>query len=489
MKKLIYLLLFTFSIGFSIAQSTVKISGVTTGFVGKKIEFYLVKDYLSLKDSLVGEATIQKDSSFQVLITLQKTEKVIVKCHKNTGFIYASPGGSYTISLPDKDPYNAFRPQGNKIEISFLDLPKTDVNFKIIEFDNWIHDFLGVYLNRKTTSTLEFSKQLDTFKLNVEKYYKADTSNFFKTYVRYSIASLDDINCIGMKTRIEKYMLYLKDFPVNYENDKYMDYTCLFYKNIFAMVSTDLNQKIYKAILSSSPSQLMRTLGTDATLRSPRIRELVAIQALSEVYNGKDYPKSNILTMLDSIARFGLYKQHRGIAKRIIERLTELAPGMKAPNFEILSINQLDTISLQSYNGSYIYLQFVDPTLQESKKHIDLLVPLFEKYGKTFRFVTIIEDNIQFTKEQLAYYGSIPWEKYYVSAEHPILKRYHIKSFPSYVMIDETGILHSYPAAGPIPNGEYETVEKVLYTIKRRIETEKMNKEKSGFDDIFDDTK
>jgi len=489
MKKIIYLLLFTFSIGFSIAQSTAKISGVTNGFVGKKIEFYLIKDYLSLKDSLIGEAIIQKDSSFKVDIALARTEKVIIKCFKNTGFIYASPGCNYTISIPDKDPYNAFRPQGNKIEIAFINLQKTDINYKILEFDNWIHDFLGVYLNRKTTSTLEFSKQLDTFKLNVEKYYKSDTSYFFKTYLRYSIASLDDINCIGMKTRIEKFVLYLKDFPISYENDKYMDYLSLYYKNIFAMVSNELNQKIYKSILSSSPSQLMRALGSDATLRNPRIREIVAIQALSEVYNGKDYPKSNILKMLDSISRYGLYKQHRGIAKRILERLTELAPGMKAPNFQIISLNQQDTISLQSYNGSYVYLQFVDPALQESKKHIELLVPLFEKYGKTFRFVTIIEDNIQFTKEQLAYYGSIPWEKYYVSADHPILKRYHIKSFPSYVMIDETGILHSYPAAGPIPNGEYETVEKVLYTIKRKIETEKMNKEKSGFDDIFDDTK
>ena len=64
-----------------------------------------------------------------------------------------------------------------------------------------------------------------------------------------------------------------------------------------------------------------------------------------------------------------------------------------------------------------------------------------------------------------------------------------VKSLPSYVMIDDTGILHSYPAASPVPDGEYETVEKVLYTIKRKIELEKLNREKSGFDDIYDDTK
>jgi len=489
MPKIIYLLLFSFCIGFSYGQSKVRIEGTTTGFVGKKIEFYLIKDYLTLKDSIVGEAIIQKDSSFQVDIALTRTEKIIVKCHKNTGFIYASPGSSYTISLPDKDPYNAYRPQGNKIEIAFIGLPKTDINFKILEFDNWAHDFLGVYFNRKATSTLEFSKQLDTFKLNVEKYYQLDTSYFFKTYLRYTIASLDDINCLGMKTRIEKFVLYLKDFPVSYENDKYMNYMSLYYKNMFAMVSTEVNQKIYKSILSSSPSQLMRALGTDATLRNPRIRELIAIQGLSEVYNGKDYPKSNIITILDSISRFGLYKVHRGIAQRMVERLTELAPGMKAPNFALVPKNQQDTMTLQSYTGSYVYLHFMDPMLQETKKHLELLVPLYEKYGKTIRFVTIIEENAKLSKEQQTYFSSIPWEKYFVSSDHSILKRYQIKSFPSYVMLDDGGILHSYPAASPIPDGEYETVEKVLYAIKRKIEVEKLNKEKSGFDDIFDDTK
>ena len=375
MKNLTLLLLIICFTSISFSQKTTKIKGVTTGFVGKKIEFYTIKDYFSLKDSLVGEAIIQKDSSFQVEIPLQRTEKIVIKCHKNTGFIYAEPAANYFISLPDKDPYNAFRPQGNKVEIAFLELPKTDINFKILEFDNWVHDFLGVYYNRKTTSTLDFSQQLDTFKFNVDKYYKTDTSYFFKTYVRYTIASLDDINFKGMKTRIEKYVLYLKDFPVSYENDKYMDYMRLFYKNIFSLVSTDINQKIYKSILSSSPTLLMRNLGSDATLRNPRLRELVAIQGLSEVYNGKDYPKSNIITILDSMSNFGLYKQNRGIARRIIERLTELAPGMKAPNFEIIQVGKKDTITLQSYAGNYVYLQFIDPSLQESKKHIELLVP------------------------------------------------------------------------------------------------------------------
>ena len=489
MKTLASLLLI---IGFTpliFGQKTTKIKGLTSGFVGKKIEFYTIKDYFSLKDSLIGEAIIQNDSSFQVEFPLEHTEKIIVKCHKNTGFIYADPGTTLTISLPDKDPYNAYRPQGNKVEIAFLNLPKTDINFKILEFDKWVTDFLGVYYNRKTTSTILFSEKLDTFKLNVEAYYKKDTSFFFKTYVRFSIASLEDINFVGSKTRIEKYLFYLKDFPVTYENERYSSYLNLFYKNIFALVSTEINTKIYKSILSSSPTLLMQSLGLDATLKNPKIRELIAIRGLSEVYNGKDFPKTNIITILDSISRFGLYKQNRYLSKSIIERLTELAPGMKAPNFEIIHVEKNDTITLQSFVGNYVYIQFIDPTLQDSKKHLELLVPMYEKYGKTFRFVTIIDVQNELTKEQKTYFSSIPWEKYYLPFDHAMFKKYMVKSFPNYVLIDDTGVLHSYPAASPIPDGEYETVEKVFYTIKRKIEVEKMNKEKSGFDDIYDDTK
>ena len=488
MRNYFHLFIFILFLSPVFGQTTTRIEGVTTGFVGRKIEFYLIQDYFSYKDSLIGEAIIQKDSSFQVDLSLKRTEKILIKCHKNSGFIYANPGSTYKISLPDKDPYNAYRPQGNKVEIAFLELPKTDINFKILEFDNWVNDFLGVYYNRKTTSSLAFSQQLDTFKLNVDSYYKADTSFFLKTYIRYTIASLDDINFVGAKSRIDKYLFYLSEFPLAYSNERYTAYLSLFYKNIFAVVSTDINTKIYKSILSSSPTQLMKCLGRDATLRNPQIRELVAIQGISEVYNGKDYPRTNMVTILDSIARFGLYKSNRFIAKRIIERLTELAPGMKAPSFEIV-VNSKDTVRLSSYADKYVYFQFIDPMLQESKKQVELLKPLYVKYGNTIRFVTIIDVHNELDKEQKAYYSSIPWEKHFLAYNDPIFKSYMVKSFPSYVLIDEVGVLHSYPAAGPIPDGEYETVEKVFYTIKRKIEVDRLNKEKSGFDDIYDDTK
>jgi hypothetical protein len=464
------------------------ISGRTTGFVGKKIQFYISQDYFSYKDSLIGEAHIEKDSTFNVYLPLTTTQQIHIKCAKNTGFIYAEPGKNYSISLPDKDPYNAYRPQGNRIEIAFLSLPKTDINYKILEFDNWMNDFLGVYFNRKATSTLEFAQQLDTFKLNVEKYYRKDTNFFFQTYIRYSIASMEDIQFSGSKTRMEKFQLYLKDLPVCYENNIYINYFSLFYKNIFALLSNDINIKIYKSILGSSPTLLMRNLGVEATLRNPRVRELVAIQGLSEVYNGKDYPKSNIITILDSISRFGLYKQNRLVARNIVSRLTELSSGMKAPNFEILLDNN-DTVSLGSFSGKYIYIQFIDPSIEESKKQVELLKPLYEKYKSTFQFVSIIDVHTDLSKEKKSYYATLPWKSYFVASTHPIFSKYNIKSSPTYVLIDDTGVLHSYPAAGPIPDGEYETVEKVLYTIKRKIELEKLNREKSGFDDIYDDTK
>jgi hypothetical protein len=48
-------------------------------------------------------------------------------------------------------------------------------------------------------------------------------------------------------------------------------------------------------------------------------------------------------------------------------------------------------------------------------------------------------------------------------------------------------MIYQYPALKPVPNGDLETVEKTLYTVKRRIETEKANMEKNSMDNIYGD--
>lgn len=484
MGKLSYLFVFLLlGCNSFFSQSQVVIKGIAAAYPGKKIEVYKILDYLSYKDSLVATTTVLKDSTFQVQVACSKIEKIILKAHKNQGVLYIQPNATYNLSVPDRDPYNAYRPYGNQIEIGFYDLDNRDINYKILEFNQWKTNFLAANFSLKSSKTKEFSDSLDVFKKNVQSYYESDTSTFFKTYIRYSIAAIDDINFLGSRSHYEKFDFYLKDFPVTYDNEMYMKYFSVFYKNSIGRFPMSLNTKVYKSVIRSSPSSLLTAMGEEYSLKNIRVRELAMIQTLSEIFYDKNYPKTNVLTILDSVSKFSLFKIHASIARNILNRLTELTPGSKAFDF---NVGSKDSISLKKFQNKYLYIQFIDPSSLESVKEFELLQPIFLKYKKYIDFLTVYDSTVSLTKKQHIYLEKLPWTVAPVSSINDIFSKYQVKSYPLYVLIDNFGIISSIPALGPSPNGDYETIDKVFFSINKRLQTEEKEREKSEIDSIFD---
>ena len=483
--KNIFVILFLFYYSTLIGQE-VEIKGFAPSYIGKNIQIFGIQDYFSKKDTLLSEGKVKTDSTFSVKFRIETPQKILIKSHKNKGFIYAEPNETYSVFIPEKDEYNAYNPQGNEIQISFYNLDSNDLNMKILEFDNQVIDFISKNYKRKYITTKIFAGKLDTFKRAIQNFYDKDTSFFLKTYIKYSIASLDDINYAGYKNRYEKYEFYINNNPIIYNNELYMNYINLFYKKLLGRYPTELNNKIYKSILHSSPSMLSKALSEDIMLKNHKLRELVMIKALSEVYHGNEYPKSNIITILDSIQRKPMFNDNKIIAKNILLRLTELSSGMRAPDF-YLGIEKTDSLSLKSFNGKYLYIQFVDLSLDESQKHIEILKTMYTKYKNHIEFLTIIDETTPLTKKQQKYFQEIPWKKIIVPSTNDVYSKYKIKSYPEYIFLDDQGLIYQYPALKPVPNGDLETVEKTLYTVKRRIETEKANMEKNSMDNIYGD--
>lgn len=464
----------------------VEIKGFAPEYLGKRIQVLAIQDLFSDKDTVLTESKVDEDSIFSVKFNLSKPQKIYLKAHKNRGFIYAEPNKSYTVFIPERDEYNAYNPQGNEVQISFYNLDSTDLNSKIIAFDQKITDFIAKNYKRQFITTPIFAQKLDTFRREIQKHYEKDTNFFLKTYVKYSIASLDDINYVGYKNRYEKYEFYINNNPILYNSELYMNYIELFYKKILGRYPTELNTKIYKSILHSSPSMLSRALSEDVALKNPKLRELIMIRALSEVYYGSEYPKANILTILDSIQRKPLFNDNKIVAKNILFRLTQLSSGMKAPDF-YLGMNNNDSITLKSFTGKHLYIQFVDLSLEETQKHIEILKPMYAKYKSHVEFLTIVDESTPLTKKQQAYFQQIPWKKMIVNSSNEVYSKYKIKGYPDYIFLDDQGMIYQYPALKPVPNGDLETVEKTFYSVKRRIETEKANIEKNSMDNIYGD--
>jgi len=473
MRLFLSFLSFVFFIGFANAQ-TVTIKGVAPAYVGSSIEVYKIADYFSNIETLVTSSTVQTDSTFSLSFNIDLTQKVILKSKNNKGFLFVQKGGSYNLFFPEKDKYDPYKPTGNNVEIGFLGLDSTDINYKILGFQRWIDHFVGNNYYRKNTDPQAFSESLDRFKANVEKAYKNDTSTYFKTHVRFSIAGLDNIQTAAERGRDEKHDFYIKHTPVQYNNEVYMTYISDFYQNMIPRLSNEVNQAVYEGVLKSSPTLVMKALGGDYTLINLRIRELIMIKSLSEVYNSSDFPQTNIATILDSLSNKCLFKANQEIAKNLNHRITALVPGGKAPDIVFIGDGK-ETKTLYNFKGKHLYIHFFDPNSEKSEKEIPLLIEEFEKYGEYIQFVSVYKTDKVLSQEAISLIETIPWDVYGMTESSSIWKSYQIEAYPQYTLIDAAGYIVASPALGPTPNGQYETIDKTFFYIKRAWETKNEN--------------
>lgn len=472
-----------------LSQKITQVSGYAPAYVGQKIELYEIEDYFSMREALVATTTVEADSSFSLRFLNDKIQKIVIKSNKNKGYIYVQPDAKYEVYMPSKNPYDPYRPQGNDVEVGFFNLDSTDINYKILSFEKWVNSFLGTYFPTRNVKGTEFAAQLDTFKTNVEKAYKEDTSLFFKTYVRYSIANLDNIQFLGSRNRYEKFDFYINNYPVVYENEVYMSYISTFYENIFSRLEMEVNNRVYLGLLKNSPSLIMRALGDEYTLRptgkgdpkknilpgNTRLRELIMIKGLSDVFYGTDFPQTNILSVLDSISKFSIFKSNALVARNMIFRLTELVPGAKSPDF-LLTNSKGEIRTMTSYTKKHLYVHFFDPAARETAKEIELLKPIYEKYKGDVNFISVYIKNDNLTKKQKEQIAALPWESFAVEEDNALYKSFHVETLPTYILIDAYGYVVSAPALGPKPNGQYLTIDKTFFDIKKMNENNRQNR-------------
>lgn len=448
-------------------MATARIRGYAPAYVGEKIELIEVQDYFSLREQAVAITEVAADSTFTFEFYNPSTRKLLIRSKKNTGYLYVQPRADYEVIFPEKNKYDTYNPNGNFVEVSFLGLDSLDINYKILSFDKWVHMFLGEYYYKKGIDGNLFVKHLDTLKANVEKAYEADTQFYFKTYVRFSMASLEDIQFKGNRNRYEKYDFFIQPYPVVYQNDIYMNYIKTFYENLLPRLDMEVNNRVYLGLLKNSPTLIINALSNEYTLRGKnvKLRELVMIKALTDNFYKGDLPQTNILAVLDSISRHGLFLENRVVAQNLIYRLTELVPGSKSPAF-VFQNHRGEERTLSNYQGKHVYIQFLDPTIKENVKELELLKEIYKKYEGDVHIITFLPER-EYSRKQQDVIQSIPWDRAVLQADSPIWKSFQVATFSHYVLLDGYGYIVSAPALRPIPNGQYETIDKTFFMIRK----------------------
>jgi len=457
----------------AIAQESVKIVGVAAQTPGSKITVERFEDYFTRTMVELGQTTLKSDSTFEIHLELNSVEKIKISVNQDYCFIYAEPGANYKIAISNSRARNFINPMGNELEASLLDLTKDDINYKILAFDMWYDKFMGDNYHLRTRRDSSFAKNLVQFENQVADYYKADSSEFLRTYVKYRVASIEELNFVGARKERARYTVNLAPFTVSYRNEEYMLYMRNFYKNYFESLPNDLNNKVFKAIVAGSPTRMINVLAKDYRVANVRLRELVMIISLADVYHDKNYPQSRINIILDSISNHGLFQENKIIARNTLAKLRQLNPGSLAPKFSFMN-QQGDIIQLKTFQPKYTYIQFINTNQTNCLLQVEMLKELYAKYNSSVAFITVVMNDADWTEIQAKLKTeSIPWPVVIPKEAKETNKQFQLSTYPHYVLIDAQGYIVQSPAASPIPDGTYKTIDYYLFEIHKVMSRQK----------------
>jgi hypothetical protein len=97
---------------------------------------------------------------------------------------------------------------------------------------------------------------------------------------------------------------------------------------------------------------------------------------------------------------------------------------------------------------------------------------LHDRYGKYVEFVSIYKEADSLSEKGSEKLKGITWDLYELPASNSIWKNYQIESYSHYTLIDAAGYVVASPTLKPTPNGQYETIDKTFFHLKKAwIET------------------
>jgi len=459
--------------GLSHAQNTINIIGLSPIKPGTDVTAERFEDLFTRTMAEIAFTEVKSDSTFELKFTLTEIQKIKISIAGNFCYLYVQPNQSYKIYISNDKISNFNNPLGNQVECSFFDLDSSDINYKILTFDRWIDGFVGENYHLRTKGDSIFLKRLILFENAVTKRFQTDTCSFFKQYIKYRVASLEELNFVGARDERARYTVNIASFTVFYKNDEYMNYIRDFYKNYLDRISDELNNKIYKAILAGSPTKLINLLGEDYRLANVRLRELVMIISLADVYHDKSYPQSRISTILDSVAHHGLFGENKIIAKNTLFKLNQLNSGSLSPAYEFFNIRN-ENIANGKFAPRYTYIQFITLDQSNCLLQFEMLKQLYTKYSSSVEFITVVLNQSDWNIiEKKLNLKDVPWTVVIPKDHTATKKSFQLSSFPQYVLIDAQGYIVSSNAASPVPDGSYKTIDYYFYQIHKIMMREK----------------
>ena len=440
-KQVLFVLLLGGS--FAFAQN-VTIKGLANPHKGKEIAVYLYDDLVTYSQTRMGSDTVGEKGTFELKLTVSTPQLALIKVGQLSGRIYLQPNFMYGIIIPPLDT-TRFLASGTEQNMDIIiNGDSTELNARIIDFNDRFDEFWQMHY--KSFLTKKLHHELDSFQLQMYKRYEKVKLNYFKTFVDYSFALMNE-NTGRHRSYLAK--KYLFDRPFVYSNYEYMEFFNQFFKQYLKKQTVSKNGNLILDAINEQGNykHLNELMKSDPMLQNDTLRELVLIKGLYEMYYSPHNKKIKIKEMLEQVNGVSISKENRKIVSNILRTIYNLQTGSPAPELALPNIKG-DTIRLSDFNKRFIYLNFYATWCTDCLEQFKKQEALYTKFVDKIYFISVCvdEDSLAF-KSFLKQNPKYKWT--FLRANKEVIRKYSAGSVPVYYLIGMQGELLQSPALKP----------------------------------------
>lgn len=418
------------------------ISGSAPFAIGKEIRVIAYSDMITHQRQVVARDTITADGTFHLTFTNAEVRLVQIAIQTSKAEFYAEPNKTYDFSI-DMDPqlFGLLDPMeyGGFLQIK-SNRSHQDLNYKIsrfeYKFNNLVDYFAPTLLSEITPAEVDsiYNYLTEDFPLQY------DPTDFYKAYCFYSYATLEKI--INQKHPDTLYNKYFNNEYVLYNNPAYVDFFNDFY-DLYIYLSPKIDRISLIQCINNQADywELFNLVGSDSLLVNQRIRELVILQNLRQLYWEKEFNKKNVLSIIRQLSQTTHIEEHKEIAENILFELEKTGEGTPVPPARFKDISGID-FSFEQLKGRWVFVQLFNSQCTDCIREMAILQKMNEKYGEELSIVSL---SLDFNRGALLkfkdQYPQFDWAFVHFNNEYEWLEQMSVTTLPDNLLINPEGEL------------------------------------------------
>lgn len=411
----------------------------------------LFHDYFSQLKYTEDEDTVANDGYFELNLQTKVARPVFLKIGNLIGKLYVRPDYIYGVTFPGIPSKINFDTEAEvSVDIGIIGNDSTELNALVIDYTDQ-YNALFLKSEDQFLSRQKIGKRIDSLTKICQKRYKKNNDAYFKSYVAYSLASLN----VSVGRGIDFMMTnYFKDKPIEYNHFEYAELFNTCFKGYLSnMASMKPGRTLYNIINTQASYPLLDGFAKSSKyLQNDTLRELVIIRNLWDFYYSAEFVPEAVANVIGQVHNTTLIEEHKVITTNMLLHMNRMRVGDKAPEF-LARARDGKVANSNVFKNQWVYLNFFATTNPESLREMNKIAAIKKKFGDKVTFVSICTDDslksyTQFLKNNTKYDWAI-WFNKVDNVKKTVKDLYQVTGTEAYFLINTYGNLAQSPALSP----------------------------------------